>query len=236
MAGGAISSHAENHTVSRGVIFRNVILGGQDGIVNILGIVLGVAAATDSVQLVLLASLTATIAESISMAAVAYTSIRAQLEHYESEVSRELEEMRTIPDMEREEIVRIYEAKGFSGKLLAQVVDKITSNKKVWLETMMQEELRLENPAESMTPLIQSALVGASALVGSLIPIAPFFFLPAGGASVAAVALSFVALFIVGAYKSKLTSGKWLRGGLELMAVGGAAGLAGYFVGTLFQP
>ena len=229
------AGHAENHTVSRGVLFRNLILGGQDGIVNVLGIVLGVAAATESNQMVLLASLTATIAESISMGAVAYTSIRAQQEHYESEVDRELEEMRTIPHMEREEIVRIYRAKGFSGRLLNQVVDKITSNKKVWLETMMQEELRLENPAMSMSPLAQSVLVGISALVGSLIPIAPFFFFQSAAAIPLALAASFLALFVVGAYKSMMTSGKWLRGGIELMAIGGAAALAGYFVGTLFK-
>jgi len=233
--GDSSAAHAESHTASRGLLFRNIILGGQDGIVNVLGIVLGVAAATQSNQMVLLASLTATIAESISMAAVAYTSIRAQLEHYESEVNRELEEMRTIPHMEREEIVRIYEAKGFSGKLLSQVVDKITSNKKVWLDTMMQEELMLENPALSMSPLMQSILVGVSALVGSLIPIAPFFFMENAPASLWALAASFSALFLVGACKSKMTSGKWLRGGLELMAIGGAAALAGYFVGTLFQ-
>jgi VIT1/CCC1 family predicted Fe2+/Mn2+ transporter len=162
--------HIEAHTLSRGLLLRNIILGGQDGVVNVLGIVLGVAASTNSAALVLLAGLAATFAESISMAAVAYTSTRAEEEHYYSEVKRELDEIERMPDMERREIEEIYRAKGFSGKLLGQVVDRITSNKKVWLETMMQEELGLENPAGSMTALRQGVLVGVSAIAGSLIP------------------------------------------------------------------
>lgn len=227
--------HLEAHTASRGLLLRNIILGGQDGVVNVLGIVLGVATATSSRDIVLLAGLAATFAESISMAAVAYTSTRAEEEHYQSEVKRELKEMEDIPDMERREIEEIYRAKGFSGKLLSQVVDKITSNKKIWLETMMQEELGLENPKDSMSAVWQSALVGASAIVGSLVPVAPFFFMAPASAIPPALLISFAVLFAVGAIKSSFTSGKWLRGGLELMLIGGTAAFAGYLVGVLFQ-
>lgn len=229
------TAHVENHRVSRGALFRSVILGGQDGVVNVLGIVLGVATATDSAQLVLIAGLAATFAESVSMAAVAYTSSRAEEEHYQSEVSREIFEMENMPEAEREEIAQIFRDKGFKGKLLDKVVDTITSNKRVWLETMMREELRLGNPAETMSPLRQSVIVGVSAIVGSLIPIAPFFFLSVGPSMVAGLAASLAVLFATGAYKSRMTSGNWLRGGLELMLIGGAAALAGYLVGFLLQ-
>ncbi|MFH0884210.1 MAG: VIT1/CCC1 transporter family protein [Candidatus Micrarchaeota archaeon] len=227
--------HLEMHTAGRGLLLRNIILGGQDGVVNVLGIVLGVATATNSNSIVLLAGLAATFAESISMAAVAYTSTRAEAEHYESEVKRELDEMDNIPHMERREIEEIYKAKGFEGKLLKQVVDKITSNKKIWLETMMQDELGLENPSESMSPFFQSVIVGISAIVGSLIPVAPFFFLSPSEAILPSLAASLAVLFSIGAVKSSFTSGKWLHGGTELMVIGGAAALAGYFVGVLFQ-
>jgi vacuolar iron transporter family protein len=227
--------HLETHTAGRGLLLRNIILGGQDGVVNVLGIVLGVATATSSTSIVLLAGLAATFAESISMAAVAYTSSRAEAEHYYSEVKREQEEMENIPHMERKEIEEIYRAKGFEGKLLKDVVDKITSNKKVWLETMMQEELGLENPSESMSPFYQSVLVGVSAIIGSLIPVAPFFFLSPSAAILPSLAASFAVLFSIGAVKSSFTSGKWLNGGTELMVIGGTAALAGYLVGVLFQ-
>jgi VIT1/CCC1 family predicted Fe2+/Mn2+ transporter len=216
-------------------MFRNIILGGQDGVVNVLGIVLGVATATDSSQIVLLSGLAATFAESVSMAAVAYTSSRAQAEHYRAEVEREKYEMATVSATEQEEVRDIYRKKGFSGKLLEQIVERICSDKRIWLETMMREELKLENPEESMTPFRQGILVGGSALVGSFIPITPFFLMSPLHAIPVSLAASLTTLFLVGAYKSKLTSGKWLHGGLELMLVGGAAAAAGYLVGVFFQ-
>src|SRR4029453_12501318 len=66
-----------------------IILGGQDGLVNVLGVILGVAAATSEVRLILAAGLAAAFAESVSMAAVAFTSSRAQRALYESELQRE---------------------------------------------------------------------------------------------------------------------------------------------------
>lgn len=227
--------HQENHMASRGMLFRNIILGGQDGVVNVLGIALGVATATNSTHLVLLAGLAATFAESVSMAAVAYTSTRAEKEHYDSEVKRELDEIETVPGMERKEIEDIYKAKGFSGKLLGQVVDQICSNKKIWLDVMMREELHLEDPAEGMTPFWQGILVGGSAIIGSFVPVTPFFFLPVDIATSASLVASLGVLFAAGAYKSYLTSGRWLKGGFELMVIGGAAALAGWLVGVFFQ-
>ena len=227
--------HVENHRTGRGQLFRNIILGSQDGIVNVLGIILGVAVSTHSTSIVLLAGLAATFAESISMAAVAFTASRAEQEHYDSEVKREKYEMDHLADAERREIEDIYKAKGFSGKLLKQVVDKICSDKKVWLDTMMREELKLENPIASMSPFWQSVLVGGSAIIGSLVPLSPFFFLPIAESMIAAVAVSSGLLFLIGAYKSQLTSGKWLWGGLEMMLIGGTAAMAGYLVGALFQ-
>ena len=226
---------AENHTAGRGLLFRNIILGGQDGLVNVLGIILGVATATNSTPFVLLAGLAATFAESVSMAAVAYTSTRAEAEHYQSEVKKEFQEIESTPEEERREIAEIYVKKGFSGKLLQQVVDKICSNKKVWVETMMREELKLENPEDEMSPTMQGLLVGGSAIVGSFIPLLPFFFLSVSSAIPVALFFSAATLFVAGAYKSQLTSGKWLRGGIELMVIGGIAALAGYLVGLLFQ-
>jgi VIT1/CCC1 family predicted Fe2+/Mn2+ transporter len=226
---------AEPHTIGQGAIFRDIILGGQDGVVNVLGIVLGVATATDSSQIVLLSGIAATFAESVSMAAVAYTSSRAEAEHYHAEVEREKYEMEHLSDVERQEIRDIYKAKGFEGKLLDQVVDKICSDNKVWLDTMMREELKLENPEDSMSPFKQGLLVGGSALIGSFIPIIPFLLLAPHLAIPVALVASLAILFIVGALKSKMTSGKWLKGGLELMLIGGAAAIAGYVVGVVFQ-
>lgn len=227
--------HLQNHNVNLGMIIKNIILGGQDGLVNVLGIVLGVATATASTEIVLLSGLAATFAESVSMAAVAYTSTKAEEEHYESELKKETREIEETPDEAREEIRRIYIDKGFSGELLEKVVNQITKNKEVWLKTMMKDELGLQNPKEEMSALNQGILVGISAFIGSLVPLTPFIFMNVNDAFYMSLGVSLLTLFAVGGYKSKITSGKWLIGGIEMMIIGGAAALAGYLVGVAFN-
>ena len=121
----------------------DVILGGQDGLVNVLGVVLGVAAASADSRLVLAAGLAATFAESVSMGAVAFTSKRAQADFYESELEREKLEIAQIPEDEKEEVRQVYRNRGFEGELLEAVVTKIAGNKKIWLEVSVKEELGL---------------------------------------------------------------------------------------------
>ena len=100
----------------------DIILGGQDGLVNVLGVILGVAAASGDQRIIIAAGLAATFAESVSMGAVAFTSMRARRDFYLSELEREKREMVEMPEVEREEIREIYRKKGFSGKLLEQIV------------------------------------------------------------------------------------------------------------------
>jgi len=102
----------------------DVILGGQDGLVNVLGVILGVAAASGDQRIIIAAGLAATFAESVSMGAVAFTSMRARRDFYEAELAREKREMVEVPEVETEEIREIYRKKGFKGKLLEQIVEK----------------------------------------------------------------------------------------------------------------
>ena len=217
--------------VSRSNI-RDFILGFQDGIVNTLGLVLGVASATQSTRIVLISGLVTTFAESVSMAAVAYTSTKAAHEFYESQLEREKKEIKEIPHMEVQEIRDIYYKKGFRGKQLTSIVKKITSNKRLWLETMMAEELKLL-PGDYEKPLKSTFVVGASAIIGSLIPVIPFFLFPVKVGMIAALLLSIIILFIVGAVKSKVTIGDLKKSGFEMAVVGTLAALVGYFVGKL---
>ncbi len=211
---------------------RDFILGFQDGLVNILGLVLGVASAVQSTKIVLISGLAATFAESISMAAVAYTSTKAAKEYYESELEREKKEIKDIPYMEVQEIRDIYYRKGFREKQLESLVKKITSNRKLWLDTMMAEELRLF-PEDYEKPIKSGFIVGFSAIIGSLIPIIPFFLSPVKLGMIYALTLSIIVLFIIGAVKSKVTIGDWKKSGLEMAMVGTLAALAGYLIGSL---
>src|ERR1700693_4081796 len=81
---------------------RDVILGGQDGLVNILGIILGVIAGGGSDTVLLAAGFAAAITESISMGAVGYTSSISERDYYEAEKAREATEISTVPDAERQ--------------------------------------------------------------------------------------------------------------------------------------
>jgi vacuolar iron transporter family protein len=221
----------ERTSVSRSSI-HDFILGFQDGLVNTLGLVLGVASAVQSSKLVIISGLVTTFAESVSMAAVAYTSTKAANQFYESQLDREKKEIKEIPRMEKQEIREIYSKKGFRGKLLDNIVKKITSNKRLWLDTMMREELRIF-PDDYANPIKSSLLVGASAVIGSLMPVLPFFFLDIKIGMITALVLAVLTLFVVGAIKAKITIGNWKRNGIEMVIIGTVAALVGYAVGSL---
>jgi len=223
----------EPHSVSSvGTTLKDAILGGQDGLVNVLGLILGVAVATNSTRIVLISGLAATFAESISMGAVAYTSTKAQRDFYRKEVRREKWEIENQPDQERKEIEKIYKDKGFKGSVLKQIVKQITSDKKIWLNVMLAEELQLSKK-DLQDPVKSGWLVFVSALIGSIIPLAPFFFLSIKTSMLVALLVSAIALFLTGAVKAKLTVGSWKRAGMEMVIIGMLAAMAGYGIGIL---
>jgi vacuolar iron transporter family protein len=225
--------HLEKQQKYGGPLLKDAILGGQDGLVNVLGIVLGVATATNELRLILVSGLAATFAESISMGAVLYTSTKAAKEHYYAELKRERKEIEEIPELEREEIREIYYNKGFRGKQLDHIVKTITSDKDVWLDTMMTEELRMF-PDEYENPLKKGIFVGFAAIVGSIIPLAPFFIFDKVIAMYIAVVVSAAVLFAVGAVKAKWYELDWKKAGLEMAAIGTVAALIGYAIGKAF--
>ncbi len=225
-------THADPHKQASAL--SDVILGGQDGLVNVLGVILGVAAATQDAYLVLVAGLAATFAESVSMAAVAYTSTVADADFYESEREREYRHIQDVPHLEREEIRQIYIRKGFRGELLERITDTITANEDVWVAVMMAEEHQL-TPVSRRLALRSAVIVGIAAIVGSLIPLAPFMFLPVNISMWTAILISALVLFIVGAYKARVTVGNPGKSGLEMAFIGTLSALVGYGVGLLLK-
>lgn len=212
----------------------DIILGGQDGLVNVLGVILGVAAATQDARIVIAAGLAATFAESISMGAVAYTSTLANDDLYLSEREREYRHIHLAPDVEIEEIRAIYRKKGFEGETLDKIVDVITSNPDVWVNVMMSEELQL-TPPEKSNAINSAIIVGLSALVGSLIPLFPFFIWSVAPSIWISIVVAALTLFVVGVYKARVTVGRPLRSGLQMAVIGTVSALAGYVVGLIFR-
>ncbi len=219
----------EHH--SRSSILSDFILGSQDGLVNVLGIILGISAATSDIRLIFVAGLAALGAESISMGAVAYTSTLARRKYYLKERERELTEMREVPKTEKAEIRNILKEWGYSGKDLESMTNKITSNPKAMLEFMMSFELKL-SPVSKSQPLRSFGIVFAATVLGSIIPLIPFFFINTIHAgAIASLILSGIVLFGIGYYEAKKTIGSLWRNGMQMLIIGLLAGIAGYLIG-----
>jgi predicted membrane protein (TIGR00267 family) len=226
------ATHTEGHRKANSL--RDVILGGQDGLVNILGIILGVIAGGGSNTVLLATGFAAAITESISMGAVGYTSSVSQRDYYDAERQRELDEIEVTPEAERREVRDIYAAKGFTGDLLTGVVDTITANRERWLGTMMDEELHLQ-PVAAADIMRSSVVITAATLVGHLVPLLPFLWLARGPAVVVAIVLSALVLFGVGVYSSVTLVGDWRKNGVKMVAIGLGAAAAGFLIGRLFH-
>jgi len=210
----------------------NFILGSQDGLVNVLGILLGLTAATSDLRLIYVAAFAALGAESISMGAVAYTSTLARRKQYLKAVRRETEEIRQAPKLEVEEVREIFRGWGYHGKRLERATQSIVDNPKAWLAFMMSYELNLEPVAES-EPRRSFLVVLSSTVFGSLIPLIPYFFTSGGvlASAVGSVGLSGALLFFIGYYEAKTTVGSLWRSGAQMTIIGLAAGVAGFLIG-----
>jgi vacuolar iron transporter family protein len=225
-----MSSRHEAHV--RPGLLSDFILGSQDGLVNVLGILLGLSAATHDTTIIIIGALAALGAESVSMGAVAYTSTLARRRVYEAERQREIAEMKAIPEMERAEVRTIFRNWGFEGDELEEMVRKIEAKPTAMLDLMMAFELNLATVSEGQ-PLNSALVVLAATLVGSAIPIVPFLVpeLSVETSAIGAVVLSAIALFGVGWYEARITVGTFWKSGLRMLLIGLAAGFAGYLIG-----
>jgi predicted membrane protein (TIGR00267 family) len=210
------------------------ILGAQDGLVNVLGVALGIAVATNDAHIVLVAGLATTFAESISMGAVAYTTTLADADLYQSEREREYRHVIEAPNLEIKEVHDIYESKGFKGELLERIVSTITANRDVWVAVMMAEEHKL-SPVDRKSAFRAALIVGFSAMIGSLIPLFPFMLLSVQVSMWLSVLVTALTLFAIGAYKARVTVGKPVKSGFEMAVIGTVSALAGYLVGFLLK-
>jgi VIT1/CCC1 family predicted Fe2+/Mn2+ transporter len=231
MSGRASLSHGAEAHPHRSFL-SDFILGSQDGLVNILGILLGVTAASTNLRIILVATLAALGAESISMGAVAYTSTDARRKFYKGEEERERQEMRDLPEIERAEVREVLLNWGYAGETLDRLLAMICENPKAMLEFMMAFELRLQ-PVDAGEPTKSGLTVLAATVAGSFVPIVPFLILYANIqlAVVASVIVSGIVLFFIGRYEARTTNSSVWRSGLTMLAIGLAAGFAGFLIG-----
>jgi VIT1/CCC1 family predicted Fe2+/Mn2+ transporter len=225
--------HTEQVHAAGGERVRDLMLGLNDGLVASLAVTSGVSGAFTARKVVIMAGLAEMLGGAVSMGLAAFISARSQIEFYHSEIEREHQEMRKWPERERDEIRSIYRAKGFSGKLLDEIVAHITSDPKRWSDVMMREELGFSGEFDS--PLRSGTTVGLSYLCGAAIPVLPYIFVEPSHGVVFSVLATLVALFVVGAAKTVITTRSWWRSGLESALTGAAAAAATFAAGSLFS-
>lgn len=228
-------THIEPH-IKESSNIRDLVFGFGDGVNTSLGIVSGVGGAAVGADIVILAALIGMFTGAKAMAVQNYLAVKSQREILESEIKREEFEIENVPDKERHEIEDIYMAKGFRGEDLRRVVNKITSDKTVWLKTMLTEELGL-NLEIVGSPLKGALVMFGAFLLGGILPILPYFVVKTGFISSStaigiAIGLSVISSFIVGAIKSHMAKKNWVRGGIEMAGLGTGVALVGYGIGS----
>ena len=129
----------------------------------------------------------------------------------------------------------LYAKKGFDGKLLERVVATICANKDVWVALMMAEEHELLS-VDRRASLRAAAVIGVSALVSSILPVAPFAALGLRAGVIVALGLGAALLFALGAFKASVTARGKTKSGTELALIGMASAIAGYVVGESLAP
>ncbi len=233
----AIKSAEEHHT-STGSYVGDFVYGAIDGSVTTFAVVSGVAGAALSANVVIILGLANLFADGFSMAVGNYLSSKSDKEFIEKERAREEWEIKHYPEGEVEEIRSIFKKKGFKDKQLEAAVKTITSNKKVWVDTMMADELNLLE--DKTSPVKKGAVTFISFLLVGAIPLIPYilsFFSEAIKSSVytLSIIMTFIAFFFIGSAKVYVTKKNWLISGLETLLVGGAAAIIAYAIGFFLR-
>ena len=210
------------------------VYGGIDGSVTTFAIVAGVTGASLSPKIVLILGFANLFADGFSMAVGNYLSTKSKKEYADKIRKSEERSVRDIPEEEEEEIREIFREKGFKGKHLDDAVNIITSDREVWVDTMMKDEFGI---IEDGTSPLKSALVTFVSfnLVGFIPLLAyvlSYFFTSIGDrVFTLSVILTSIAFFIVGSVKAAIVDKRWYRSGAETLIIGGAAALIAYLVG-----
>ncbi|HSL97088.1 MAG TPA: VIT1/CCC1 transporter family protein [Candidatus Deferrimicrobiaceae bacterium] len=219
------------HRAGRSGTLRAVIFGVSDGLVSNMALVMGVAGASQGEgSFVLLAGVAGLLAGAFSMAAGEYISMQSQRELFERQIELERAELEAMPEEEEAELAGVFRAKGFTADEAAAIAKRMFGDPEHALDTLVREELGLD-PDELGSPW--GAAIGSflAFAVGAAIPVLPYLFATGSTPFLAAIGLSVVALFAVGAGVSLLTGRSPLYSGGRQVLIGAAAAAVTYTVG-----
>jgi VIT1/CCC1 family predicted Fe2+/Mn2+ transporter len=217
---------------------RDFVYGGVDGVVTTFAVVAGVTgAALDPIVIVIL-GLANLVADGFSMGVANFLGCRAEEERRQCAIRREEHHVRTYPEGEREEIRQIFASKGFADGELDRVVEVITSDRKIWIDTMLQHEYDL--PLEPGSPGKAGIATFIAFVILGTVPLLPYLINAAGVATIAApwpwtCGFTVVAFVSIGGWKARIVEQSVVRGAIETAMVGTVAASLAYLVGYLLR-
>jgi VIT1/CCC1 family predicted Fe2+/Mn2+ transporter len=228
--------HVESHFTASASV-RDVVIGMADGLTVPFALAAGVSGAVATsayaTRLVVTAGLAEIAAGSIAMGLGGYLAARTDVEHYDSEREREYRETVELPDVETEEVAKVFRDYGLSPAEMAPIVNAICGNQKRWVDFMMRFELGLEEPDPRRAN--RSAItIAASYVFGGLIPLAPYMILPTVTAGLHySVVITLIALAAFGYGKSHFTGLAPWKGAAQTVVIGGVAAAAAFLLARL---
>jgi VIT1/CCC1 family predicted Fe2+/Mn2+ transporter len=226
--------HIERHFQASDTV-RDIVIGMSDGLTVPFALAAGLSGTVNNSGIVVIAGLAEIAAGSIAMGLGGYLAARTDLDHYHSEIQREVRETYEMPDEEEEEVARVFRDYGLPPDDVNRIVTAIASNRDRWVDFMMRFELGLEAP--DPTRARRSAFtIAMSYILGGLVPLSPYMIVgKVLTALEVSVAVTLVALFCFGFFKGRFTGIHPLRGGLQTVIIGGLASAAAFAIARLIS-
>ncbi len=230
-----MSYHSEQHSSSSSTKLnwlRASVLGANDGIVSVAGLVVGVAGATESTQIILTAGLAGIIAGAISMAAGEYISVSSSRDSEKALLKKEKYELENYHEQELKELAQIYEKKGLSRKTAQQVAKELTE--KDPFAAHVDAELGID-PNNLTNPWHAALASAASFLIGAVIPLIVIMLLPVNSRIPFTFISVLIALALTGTISAKIGEASVMRAVIRVVSGGAIAMIVTYLVGNLFH-
>ena len=227
----SVAQVGARHRSMLGGSLRAGVFGVNEGLVSNVSLVLGVAGAGAGSGYVLTAGIAGLLAGALSMAAGEYVSVRSQREMYEYQIALEREELDEYPQEEAEELALIYQARGVALEQARELSQALLAQPAQALDVLAREELGL-NPDDLGSPWQAATASFIAFALGAAVPLVPFLSgLSGGRATVCAVLVTLIALFLVGLGLSLFTGRQALRSAVRMVLIGGGAGGVSFLVG-----
>lgn len=226
--------HHEQHLTSSALL-KDIVIGMSDGLTVPFALAAGLSGAVSSTGIIVIAGIAEICAGSIAMGLGGYLAGKTEQDHYNSEMRREYYEVDHLRHREIEETMDFFRNLGLSEELQKQATEEVAKDKDKWVEFMMKYELGLEQPDPKRAT--KSAFnIGASYVVGGLIPLSPYFFVSDPLIALKfSVGVTLLCLFIFGFFKSRLTGINVWWGALRVTAIGAMAAAAAFGVAKIFE-